>query len=138
MILIEEVREIPKDVLENLTEYSHADYISAGGAASNIILNSRLWAVRDEGVPLLCTGVRRRSLLSPASFWFLRCNQYGVLHVRRSIPFIRWLIDEQRGLTTLVEDGFTCGERFARFFGFMPTAVVEQHDDKTYRVYEAL
>jgi hypothetical protein len=141
MIQIEQIKTVPPEMLENLSEYAKYDLKMCITANPQVFETSlAMWYASDDGDPLCVWGIRQISLLGMPRLWFLTACKEGRDTIRllaeargkQTYLLERWPI-----IQTVVECDFLEGHRFARFFGFKPTEMYIEVSDRRHRVYEA-
>lgn len=139
MIRSEKVTEVPGAVVEALAPYSAREFSQAGQWISRIMETSAdIRIFYDDERPLLVVGVIKSSLLGTPYLWFLLCENFTPRHFRKARKWIHGTVRKYYGLQTQIEDEFTVGVKFAEFFGFRKTSIVNEILDRKYHVYEAL
>lgn len=139
MIRSEQVKEIPHAVVETLAPYSAREFSEAGEWVTRIINTSEdIRIFYDDERPLLVVGIIKTSLLGTPYLWFLLCNNFNPRYLRQARKWVYKAVRRYFGLQTQIEDEFATGVKFAEFFGFRKTPIVNEILGHRYYVYEAL
>lgn len=139
MIRSEQVKTLSPLVIAALAPYSAREFSEATMWVEKILATSSdIRVFYDNDRPLLVVGIIKTSLTGTPYLWFLLCEGFGPRHMRLARQWMRETVRKHFGLQTQIEDEFTTGVRFAEFFGFRKTSIVNQILDRKYHVYEAL
>lgn len=139
MIRSEQVTEVPHEVVEHLAPYSAKEFHSATEWIERIMRTSAdIRIFYDDDTPLLVVGVIKSSLIGTPYLWFLLCKDFRPRYLRKARKWMHENIRRHFGLQTQIEDEFEIGVKFAEFFGFQKTGLVNELLGRKYYVYEAL
>lgn len=141
MIKIREIKVIPKSVIRRFSDHARQEFEEAGEYAHEIVRKSdRAWLITVRGKPVLVAGVVRKSLIgTPPELWVLLCKDFCA-SLKESVKITRFLREELFKLypkvRVKVPIAYDAGHRFAKFFGFTPTELL-QAGVKDFTIYEA-
>lgn len=111
-----------------LSEYAEKEWALAGAHGKYIIRCSRLWAFATDR-PLAVLGLHSGAWLGPRSLWFMLGRNIAPHHIRASARLFHAL--DLPTCTAQISVDYPVGERFAGFFGFVPT----EHVFMNYRTW---
>jgi hypothetical protein len=136
---VTEVDRIPDMVL---LPYSNVEFKEVPEAARDAMVRAsdKVWQVAYDGKVLMVLGVMSPALIgAPPELWLLVSAAFNK-NLTKNLRHVRGRVDELLSyfphLRVRIEDDFTEGQRFARFFGFRDTGRLSQVLDKTYHWYE--
>lgn len=139
MIQIKRLKFIP-DL--NYSIYSRRELIKAKHKLEEIGQQSKeIWAVSDDGQPLIVFGVTPAEDMSPPHVWFLFCCAFLENNVAQHMKVLRKellprLSEHYPKLRTMVEVNWDTGLRFARFAGFRATGMQDKIMGVNYLIME--
>lgn len=139
MIRSEKVTSLPPEVIEALAPYSAREFSQATVWIEKIMSTSEdIRVFYEDDKPLLVVGVIKTSLLGTPYLWFLLCDNFSPRYLRKARKWVHHAVRKYFGLQTQIEDEFETGVKFAEFFGFRKTEIVNEILNHKYHVYEAL
>ena len=99
----------------------------------------RMWEVRRDGELILCVGVMKLSPFSDPEIWLLFYVEFlkkFKMNLRGCRRLVNKLLEIYPKLRAHVAEHKYQDQRFAKFFGFKPSNVIDlMHDGKGYRRY---
>lgn len=102
--------------------------IGSTDPASLFAMSDMAWQIKD----ILIVGLIYVYLTSPPWMWFALTNK---VTFRDLVEFKRLKDKIPRGTLTAVAEDFRMGQRFARFYGFMPTGNSCVEAERSYLIY---
>jgi hypothetical protein len=138
MIRIEEIRHLPEELVQQLSEYAKGEWEIAAGFAQVVFEKSEhVWYATADDRPLLVCGVIRQSLMGACRFWFLLFREVKKVEFKRVKMALPTVFKRCARVETWIEDSYEPGRRFARFFDFEPSETHITAFGREYTVYEA-
>lgn len=141
MIHSKRVKYLSAKVIAQFDARSAAEWRSMKGIRFLFYRNcDGIWVIRQNGVPLCVIGLRLNSMIAGGmEVFFLLCKA-AAWNLK---SLIRWLKSAFRHavrifgiITTTIEESFTIGQRFIKFFGFVPVTQPIVASGIQYRLYE--
>jgi hypothetical protein len=137
MRTIKAVTKLDPQKLAQLGTYAAREVRLAEDHCDKLVSTSlAVWELEVDGVFIGYSGITCESLLADKIFWCL----FGVEHTKPVIKaykvFSVLLHAYYPNVITYVEKGWTVGERFAQFCGFVPTTKTFAFGEKDYILHK--